>query len=163
MSEKSVIPEFIDPELLPDNHHVATKEMVRIDYSPEQVADMKDRHFQISLHKSNRDSLVENIKELVSGDIPREEIIAGIKEIVVGEVGDQGIKALKDEFKKSIKVINQGYIVEETTLYGFVHQDIRRMAFYLPDGRFHHDRPMKTSEMQLSTMPTPVVPMEKTA
>jgi len=159
-TKKEIIPDFIPPDLLPDNHTITVKEEVRINYTSEQVAEMKDRHFEISLHKENRESLIDAMKALVTSDISREMIVEGIKEITVEEVGDKSIKELKAEFKKSIKVINQGYIVEQTVLYGFAYPEIRRMAFFLPSGDYHHDRPIKATEMQLTTMGSPVIPIK---
>lgn len=148
------IPEFIKPDLLPDNHTVTQKEKVRIDYTPEEITEMKAGYFEIGLHMANREKLVNSIKEMANSDMTRAQIIESIKSLAdeLPSIGDTGIKQLKSDLKRSMEVINQGYVIEEKLLYGFAHPDIRRMAFYLPDGRFHHDRPLKANEMQLSTV-----------
>jgi hypothetical protein len=150
------IKQFIEPDLLQDNCYLSVEEEIRHDYTPEEIADLKSDHFKISLYQHNREAVLNKVKETLNQDIDSVEIREVLDNITLSNIGDKSLKVLKAEFKESILIINQGYLIKKDTLYGFDYQEIGRMAFYRSDGHFHHDRPLKAEERQRNIATIPI-------
>lgn len=145
--DKSLISEKINPDLLKANcHHTATEE-IRIDYTEEQLNDLKSQFFVLHKTISLRENAISLFKEAMMTRSAA-EAYAVIESLSLQEYGDIGIKSMKVDLKDMLKVISQGYDIAVVTLFAIPYYDIHRMAYYNDRGEFVHDRPFRSTEYQ---------------
>ncbi len=145
---KKEIPKFIDPEFLIDNCYLQTIEDVRHNFTSDEVINLKDSLFEISIKTSIRNDLLKKIKKLLNESIPENEAITTFKTISIQNIGNVGLKQLKIDFAKTLSLINAGYEIRQQILYGFDHQELKVMAMYDESGNYVYDRPLSQSERQ---------------
>ena len=138
----------MDPDLIRDNYTVRQKEEVRQDFSDEELIEMKENLFIASNNQAHREEIISRVREIMEMPIGAEEIKEMFEEISFNNIGNDGLKSLKSEFKRQLKMINQGYEIVTVDVFGFDYQEIGRMAFYNEAGGFVYDRPLTPNEKQ---------------
>jgi len=140
--------EYIDPLELHAHYDVTTDEEVRHNFTEEELASLKDRHFELTLHQMKRTELLKAISELISADIEGDKIMESVQSLTFDQLGTQGLKTLKANIRQSILFINKGYEIVKMKLYGVADHDNNVMVFYKPDGHYQYHRPLRHDERQ---------------
>ncbi len=144
----------IDPTFpvkdLESNAYCIVKEEVRVDYSEDQLVDLKASFFELNSTKDKREIIQNAIKEAMTKDFDEDAVLSVLGEINVNGIGNTGIKSLKSEIKALLRKINSGYDIVRKKLFGIDYQELNLMAFYDEEGQFVYQRGLTPSERQTS-------------
>lgn len=150
MNDKSKYPEIdqhIAPDLLASNcHHQKEGEAPRY-FDDEETADLKNELFTVYNWANNRKEMAAAAKSIIegSGD-PALEIEAFVKKLQEARLGDQTMKASKDQAKAIAEKLDKGFETVTSVTYAFDFPEVGRMAYYNQDGAYIYDRPMEANE-----------------
>lgn len=142
------IPKFLEPELIIANHSGTTTEDVRIDFSEEQMNDLKTQFFLTHKAVMTRKNAVALFKEAMEKR-SHDEVFQVIESLSLIEYGDLGTKSMDIDLKYSMKIISQGYQIVSKLLYKIAYYEESRMAHYDAEGHLQYHRPLRPDEMQM--------------
>jgi len=147
-SKYTEIPETIPVDMLSDNAYLKKEEEIRYDFTDEQINDLEHELFDIAARQAERNRISKIVTDLMNGSSELEATKEAIRNIHIGHIGEIGLKQLKKDFPKQLAKIVDGYEIRVSSVYGFDHQDVERMAFYNNKGEYIHDRPLSAAEKQ---------------
>lgn len=141
--------EKMDVKVLEDTCYDKKTMNLIVNYSDEQLAELKSEFFAVSKQIDEKISILDEIKDILMADAydsPVKDLIIAIVES--SEIDGVGIKTLKKRQKDLMNRISKGWSEENRVCYLLEDYESEKMAIYLETGELYTVRDLEQSEKQ---------------